>query len=204
MRRNEFSVEDEQEIERFLGEMSFGFLGTVDEEGFPRVTPINFVYMNGAFYFHGSRAGEKMEHLQSQPQVSFTVADEYAIIPSYFSDPAMACPATAFFKSVMARGKAEIVQDLQEKALALSGFMSKLQPEGGHDPIDAGDPRYIPQLKGVSIIKLIPSRMTAKFKFGQNLKKKRLDGVLNGLQNRGNDRDSQTLEHICKYHPSSS
>ena len=33
MRRDEFAMEDPQEIEDFLRGMSFGFLGTADEEG---------------------------------------------------------------------------------------------------------------------------------------------------------------------------
>lgn len=202
MRRSEFMVENPEEVEQFLAEMSFGFLGTVDESGYPRVTPLNFVFLEGAFYFHGSQAGEKMEHLFRNPKVSFTVADEYALIPSYFSNPTMACPATAFFKSVTASGDAIVVQDLDEKAMALGGFMRKLQPEGGYDPIDAKDPRYAPQLKGVALIKLVPDKMSAKFKFGQNLKNRRLDNVLNGLKNRDENRDALTAELVCKYHPS--
>ena len=204
MRRNEFGVNDPKEVEDFLAEMSFGFLGTVDNSGCPRVTPLNFVFVEGAFYFHGSRKGEKMDHLFQNPKVSFTVADEYALIPSYFSDPAMACPATAFFKSVTASGEAVIVEDLGEKAKALSAFMLKLQPEGGYDPIAAADPRYVPQLKGVALIKLLPSNISAKFKFGQNLKKSRLNNVLDGLKTRDDNRDSLTAQLICKYHPSSS
>ena len=58
MRRDEFTMEDQQEIEDFLSGMSFGFLGTADEEGIPRVTPLNYAYVNGAFYFHGDRMGK--------------------------------------------------------------------------------------------------------------------------------------------------
>lgn len=203
MRRSEFMIESPQEVEQFLAEMSFGFLGTVDEAGCPRVTPLNFVFLEDAFYFHGSRAGEKMDHLFRNPQISFTVADEYALIPSYFTSPDMACPATAFFKSVTASGSAVVVEDIEEKAKALGCFMLKLQPEGGYDPIDAKDPRYIPQLKGVALIKLVPTQMSAKFKFGQNLKKRRLNNVLDGLKNRNENRDTVTAEQICKYHPSS-
>ncbi len=51
MRRDEFAIEDPKEIEDFLNGMSFGFLGTVDEHGLPRVTPLNFVYVQGASTF---------------------------------------------------------------------------------------------------------------------------------------------------------
>lgn len=201
MRRNEFSMEDQKEIEDFLSGMSFGFLGTTNEEGTPRVTPLNFAYVNGAFYFHGSRMGEKMDHLRLAPAVCFTVADEYALIPSYFSDPEMACPATAFFKSVTATGEVVIVDDLEEKAHAMEAMMQKLQPEGGYRTIDANDHAYASRLKGVAVIKLVPQQMSAKFKFGQNLKPDRLNAVLEGLECRAQTRDEETAEMISKYHP---
>lgn len=98
MRRKEFTVDEEQEITTFLDQCSFGFLGTVSPDGQPRVTPLNFVYMDGCFYFHGSLAGEKMKQIKQDSSVSFTVAEEFSLIPSYFSDPELACPATSFFK----------------------------------------------------------------------------------------------------------
>lgn len=147
MRRKEFKVEQEEELQTFLDEMSFGFLGTVDDQGHPRVTPLNFVYTGGCFYFHGSHAGGKMEAIRKMDKVCFTVADEFALIPSYFTDPQMACPATAYFKSVTAFGTAEIVTDLSEKAAAMEKFMKKLQPEGGYETIDAENPKYRPSLK---------------------------------------------------------
>lgn len=201
MRRQEFKVEDEQELTAFLDKMSFGFLGTGDELGNPRVTPLNFVYKDGIFYFHGSHAGGKMEAIAGRPQVCFTVADEFALIPSYFSDPEMACPATAYFKSVTAFGRAEKVLDLAEKAAAMSLFMQKLQPEGGYAPIDPEDPRYRPALKAVAVVRIVPDELTAKFKFGQNLREDERSGIIRRLEERGGERDAETVEMMKRYCP---
>ncbi|QSF44258.1 pyridoxamine 5'-phosphate oxidase family protein [Paenibacillus tianjinensis] len=201
MRRKEFKIEQEEEIREFLQGMSFGFLGTSDEQGAPRVTPLNFVYDQGNFYFHGSHAGGKMESIRQQKKVCFTVADEYALIPSYFSDPELACPATAYFKSVTAYGQAEIVEDSNEKAAVLSLFMQKLQPQGGYAPIVADDPRYRSRLKGVAVVRIVPEELTAKFKFGQNLKEDERAGVTRGLAERNGERDAETLEMMKKYCP---
>ncbi|RCX19752.1 nitroimidazol reductase NimA-like FMN-containing flavoprotein (pyridoxamine 5'-phosphate oxidase superfamily) [Fontibacillus phaseoli] len=201
MRRKEFGVEDTQEIEEFLREMSFGFLGTVGEDGWSRVTPLNFVYDGHCFYFHGSLAGEKMKHLAHDARVSFTVAKEYAIIPSYFTDPNLACPASAFFKSVMVRGRAEKVQNLEEKAAVLTLFMEKLQPEGGYDPIVADNSQYTGHLKSVSVVKIIPETISGKFKFGQNMNETKFSGVVQGLEERHQDLDPDTVELMKKYCP---
>lgn len=201
MRRKEFKIEQEEELMEFLDGMSFGFLGTSDEQGQPRVTPLNFVYLKGNFYFHGSHAGGKMDSIRKQQRVCFTVADEYALIPSYFSDPHLACPATAYFKSVTAYGVAELVEESAEKAAVLTQFMNKLQPEGGYDPIDAGDPKYRSRLKGVAVVRIVPEELTAKFKFGQNLKEEERASVTQGLAERNGIRDAETIAMMKKYCP---
>ncbi|MEY8740085.1 pyridoxamine 5'-phosphate oxidase family protein [Bacillales bacterium AN1005] len=201
MRRKEFTVEEEQEIITFLDQCSFGFLGTISPDGQPRVTPLNFVYMDGCFYFHGSLAGEKMKQIKQNTSVSFTVAEEFSLIPSYFTDPELACPATSFFKSVMAFGQAEPVKDLEIKGRVLQRFMEKLQPQGGYVPIDATDPRYTGQLKAVAVVQIAPERLTAKFKFGQNLSSEKFEDLSNKLEARNEGRDTETAEMMRKYCP---
>ncbi|MBW7457554.1 pyridoxamine 5'-phosphate oxidase family protein [Paenibacillus sepulcri] len=204
MRRQEFEMNDQvnqEELDSFLHEMSFGFLGTVDPDGSPCVTPLNYVYHNGSLYFHGSRAGEKMSNLKKEASVTFAVAKEFAIIPSYFSDPLMACPATSYFKSVRIDGQAVVVNDLQEKAEVLEALMRKLQPEGGYKTIDARDNDYIPRLKGVSLVRIDASKVVGKFKFGQNLKSKDREALTEGLQKRGLPTDAETIELMRRYCP---
>ncbi|MFD0712423.1 pyridoxamine 5'-phosphate oxidase family protein [Paenibacillus sp. GCM10027626] len=203
MRRKEFAVtkQDEEQMAAFLQEMNFGFLGTVDEEGQPGVTPLNYVFNNGTIYFHGSHIGEKMKRLRHNPRVSFSVAKEYAIIPSYFSDPEMACPATSYFKSVRIDGRAVVVDNLEEKAAVLEALMKKLQPEGGYRTIDAKDQAYIPRLKGVAVVRIEAERMSGKFKFGQNLNNARRQAVENGLADRGRPLDLDTMELMRKFCP---
>lgn len=201
MRRKEFATENAAEIEQFLQEMSFGFLGTVTEEGYPSITPLNYVFCNEAIYFHGSRIGEKMTSLKADSRVTFCVAKEYAIIPSYFSDPILACPATAYFKSVLIIGTASVVEDVTEKATVLQSMMEKLQPEGGHKPIEADDREYRGRLKGVAVVKIEPLRITGKFKFGQNLSEEKRAPVMEGLLQRGAEHDAETVELMRQYCP---
>ncbi|ANE46121.1 flavin-nucleotide-binding protein [Paenibacillus swuensis] len=201
MRRKEFSIEEQTEIETFLEQQTFGYLSTAGDEGWPHVKPLNFVYQNGHVYFHGSRSGEKMRDLKRDSKAVFTTAREFALIPSYFTDDVYACPATSFFKSVQIRGHVELVEDLYEKANVFERFMRKLQPEGGYMPFDAEDPGYAGQLKAVALMKLIPVECTAKFKFGQNKSADELQAVMNGLAERGLPDDQETVEMMKKYCP---
>lgn len=202
MRRKEFDQSRDQiELEAFLKEMTFGFMASIRPDGTPGITPLNFVYHKGNLYFHGSRAGEKMKSIAASGEVSFCVAKEYALIPSYFSDPLLACPATAYFKSVLLRGTAAPLDNLEEKAEALEAMMAKLQPDGGYKTISAEDPDYIPRLKGVAVVKLTVSSLSAKFKFGQNLADEEREDVALKLERRGCPFDHETASLMRHYAP---
>ncbi|WP_058302311.1 pyridoxamine 5'-phosphate oxidase family protein [Gorillibacterium timonense] len=201
MRRKEFSMEEEQEIRLFLERQSFGYLGTIGPDGWPSITPLNFVFYQGNLYFHGSKIGQKMANLQADPRVTFAVAEEYALIPSYFSDPQYACPATAFYKSVLLKGTARSIDDLSRKAEVLGAFMKKLQPEGGYVELNAEDPGYAAPVKGVAVVEIAVSEITAKFKFGQNLKEKKRENIQTRLQERGLSKDAETAELMSRYCP---
>lgn len=201
MRRREFEQLNEKEVADFLAERSYGILGVHGEDGWPYLVPLNFVFHDGHIYFHGSRVGQKIKDLQANAKVSFAVTDEYALIPSYFSNPKLACPATAFFKSVLIRGHASFVGDEHEKAAIFSALMSKLQKEGGYAPISAADPDYFPQLKATAVVKITVDSMTAKFKFGQNWKEEQRSKVVQCLEERSAPRDEETIHLMRNYCP---
>jgi nitroimidazol reductase NimA-like FMN-containing flavoprotein (pyridoxamine 5'-phosphate oxidase superfamily) len=205
MRRKEFNIETEQDIQEFLHDMSFGSLALQSEDGWPLVIPLNFVYHQGHIYFHGSKIGEKMRSIAADNRVSFSVAREFAQIPSYWSDPKFACPATVFFKSVFIRGRAVILTDLEEKAAALTAFMEKLQPEGGYEQIDPSDPGYAKHLGATGVVKIEVASITAKFKFGQNWSEKRSGSIVEELTARGSELDEETarlMKLYCPHHKS--
>ncbi|HEU4965495.1 MAG TPA: pyridoxamine 5'-phosphate oxidase family protein [Bacilli bacterium] len=201
LRRKEFTVTEQAEINAFLDEMTFGYLATVGEDGWPHIKALNFVHHEDAVYIHGSRLGEKISDFKRDNRVTFAVAREFSLIPSYFSDEKLACPATTFFKSVSIRGTTSFVEDLDEKARAFTLFMQKLQPEGGYDPIDPSDKEYRKNLNGVSLIKISIEDLTAKFKFGQNLTENSKEDLINRLEERGTELDQETVEMMKKFCP---
>lgn len=203
MRRSEHSETDAAEIEAFLQRMSFGYIGTHSETEYPSIVPLNFVWHAGAVYFHSSRLGQKIKDLKRNNAVTFCVAEEVALVPSYFTSEKLACPATAFFKSVMVYGRAVIVEAVDEKIAALSAFMQKLQPEGGYAPFEAGDDEYRREIKSVLVVKIVPDSISAKFKFGQNRNEKEWMKVRDGLAERGKPKDIEAvteMEKRCPFH----
>lgn len=101
----------------------------------------------------------------------------------------------------MASGLAERVEDLDIKGKVLRRFMEKLQPQGGYVPIDAQDSRYTGRLKAVAVVRIVPDRLSAKFKFGQNLTPERFDHISGELHKRNEGRDHETAEMMRKYCP---
>jgi nitroimidazol reductase NimA-like FMN-containing flavoprotein (pyridoxamine 5'-phosphate oxidase superfamily) len=196
MRRKEFEVSDKEQCESFLEELHDGVLTFGGADGWPKAVPLNYVYHEGAIYFHGSKHGEKMSGLANDPRAEFVAYQAHAFIPSYFSDPYLACPATVFFRSVRIRGTVAQVESPEEKASALAALMSRMQPEGGHAPIDATDPRYRASLRGVSVLRLDTLEITCKFKFRQNMPETRRDKIVDGLSERGLPDDDNTIKHI--------
>ncbi|MGZ9585287.1 pyridoxamine 5'-phosphate oxidase family protein [Paenibacillus marinisediminis] len=209
MRRSEFEIHDQELITAFLQEQAYGVLGTHGTDGYPRLTPILFAYLpeEQAVYFHSSRKGEKVELLAACPLASFSVSEMHAMIPSYFTDPVYACPATTFFRSVHIRGQMSIVNDPDEKTRFFTAFMEKLQPEGGYEPFDWSLEGYAKQDAAILVYKLSISDITAKFKFGQNAGSSKREQIIEGLRNRQADSDMETLEwmeQLCPHRKSQS
>jgi hypothetical protein len=120
------------------------------------------------------------------------VVQSYSLIASFFSsDEGLACPASQFFKSVSIDGVTEVVQSREVKAMVFEALMAKLQPEGGYKPFS--DTAYDTALKATSVIKIVPSTIRCKYKFGQHLTQERFDRILEYLEKRDTKIDKETI-----------
>ena len=66
----------------------------------------------------------------------------------------------------MVKGQGIILDDKDEKTLALNGLMAKYQPEGGYEPIRS----EMDVLDEVAVIKVVPKILRGKYKIGQGLR----------------------------------
>lgn len=99
-----------------------GVLACLGDEGYPYAVPLNYVYFNDKIYLHSAKAGHKIDAITKNPKVSFTVIDEDTIVSEKF---------TSYFRSVIAFGKARIVES-EEWLAAIRAFVEKYsadQPE---------------------------------------------------------------------------
>lgn len=121
MTRRERQVTDIDEIIKILDSAKVLHLGLcVDNE--PYVVPMNYGYtMDGeklTIYLHGARRGKKLDMMRANPNVFFELCCD--IVPF---EGEVACKYGITYSSVMGKGVAHIVEDMEEKRHGLSVLM---------------------------------------------------------------------------------
>ena len=96
----------------------------------------------------------------------------------------------------MIRGRARRVEDPEEQARALQALMERLQPEGGHEPIEAQAPLYQEFLRATAVVAIEIEQMSGKFKLGQSLTAEVREAIVRGLEERDAPGDRETVRRI--------
>lgn len=199
MRRSEFNVKDPEAIRQVLDKCDYGVVSVISG-GEPYGSAVNFVWLDGDVYFHGSREGRRPEAIGRGAQASFLAVNPQAFIPSYFSDTRSACPATQFFASVHIFGTVTPVEDAAVKSEALNALMRKMQPEGGYESIAPDNPIYTKILDKMGVFRLETETVSLKVKAGQNLTADRFEAMQARLNERGGETDAATIETMKRFY----
>lgn len=121
MRRKDREITDIEEIRAILERARVLHLGLYDGE-FPYVVPMHygFTFEDGklTLYTHCAKEGRKLELLRRDGRVFVEIDTDEALVPG-----TTACSWGARYASVMARGRAAIVEDGEEKRRALALLM---------------------------------------------------------------------------------
>ena len=121
MTRREREVTDINEIRKILEESKVLHLGMVDGDE-PYVVPMNYGHTleDGklTIWLHCAKRGRKLDVIRANPKAFAEL--ECDIVPF---EGEVACKYGITYASVMARGKAVIVEDVQEKMHALTILM---------------------------------------------------------------------------------
>ena len=182
-------IKSKTKIIKFLNEEDTGRISSIDEQGFPQIIPMNFVFLNDSVYMHSHIRGEKIENIKRNSKVGFEVDRNLEFLPSYFSDPEDASLADTLYISVVIKGEAVLVENNEEKVLALNGLMKKYQPEGRYKPMD----KDMDVLDATAVIKVIPKEMNGKYKIGQNMSKEEKIDLANKIKDRNSKTSRETL-----------
>lgn len=119
MRRFKQQLTDDQVVE-VLKRGKTGILAVIGDGGYPYTVPINYVYADGCIYMHSAMAGHKIDALRADDKASFCVIDADDVVPSDYSTN---------FRSVVAFGRARIMEDAEAKEAALRLLGDKYNPD---------------------------------------------------------------------------
>ena len=123
MRRKDREVTGSM-IEEILLQGEFGTLATISENGYPYTVPLSYVYYDKAIFFHCAKQGHKLNNIQHNNKVSFSIVTDVNLLPSEF---------VTNYKSVIAFGEAsEVTGDVKEAALGklIEKYSAEFIPEG--------------------------------------------------------------------------
>ena len=124
MRRKQSEITDKKEIDNILAKARVGRLATLGEDGFPYITPVNYVYWQESIYFHCSLKGEKLDNIRRHGKVCFEVDIPLAYLDTAYDRSMPVCGVSQYYQCVIIRGLAEIVEQAEEKVGVLNALMA--------------------------------------------------------------------------------
>ncbi|MBJ6750604.1 pyridoxamine 5'-phosphate oxidase family protein [Geomonas anaerohicana] len=92
-------------------------------QGEPYLVTMNYGYRDSTLYFHCAAAGKKLEVIEQNNRVCFTVVEHGAVLPA--EKP---CDFTMKFRSVVGFGTARVIDGYREKCEALGIIMAQYAP----------------------------------------------------------------------------
>jgi len=119
MRRKEREITDRKEIDEIIHLGKVMHLALSDNN-LPFLVPVFYTY-NGTFlYFHSAKAGTKIEIMKKNSNVCFEISIDHGIIENE-----IACDFEAKHRTVIGFGKAEFVENEDEKIAALDSIVAQ-------------------------------------------------------------------------------
>jgi nitroimidazol reductase NimA-like FMN-containing flavoprotein (pyridoxamine 5'-phosphate oxidase superfamily) len=118
MRRLERKM-DEKEALELLNRSEYGVLSTCGEDSKPYGIPLSYIVIDKNIYFHCASVGTKLDNINFNDKVSFTVVGKTKVLQEKFSMD---------YESVIAFGRATKLEE-EEKYEPLMEFIKKYSPE---------------------------------------------------------------------------
>lgn len=141
----------QEKCKKMLPHHVYGRLATAGKDGIPYITPVNYVYINDAIYFHTAFTGRKLSNISENANVCFEISSAGNL---YISD--RACGFTMRFWCILVHGKAVSVSSPEEKSDVLNALMNKYA--GRYEFSDPTDE----EISRVNIIKINVESISGK------------------------------------------
>lgn len=148
MRRKNQALSYEDSVQILLNGTS-GVLAVHGDDDYPYAVPLSYIYDDNKLFFHCAKTGHKMDAIAGSNKVSFCVIDKDQVVPEEY---------TTYFRSVIAFGRARILEDAAEKESALKRLGKKYSPD--HE--QGFSQEIIKQLAHVCIVEVAIEHVSGK------------------------------------------
>lgn len=149
MRRKDRQMSTEETLE-LIERGEYGVFATTGEEGYPYAVPVNYCYVDGKIYFHGTiEKGYKYYNICHSDKVCFTIVGNTEVLPSEFATN---------YESAIIIGKAKIAEDETVRQAVFKKLIEKYSSDFMKSGME-----YIDKMAGVTIIyEITPEKITGK------------------------------------------
>jgi nitroimidazol reductase NimA-like FMN-containing flavoprotein (pyridoxamine 5'-phosphate oxidase superfamily) len=140
-----------EEMEKIIVKCPFCCVAMVDESKSPYIIPMNFGYQNGCIFLHSSKTGKKIDILKGNNKVCVSFSTDHEL---RWQSEKMACSYSMKYRSVLAFGKVEFIDEPENKIEALNCIMRHYTSE---------DFTYSePSLREVAVYKIIIEKLDGR------------------------------------------
>jgi uncharacterized protein len=181
MRRKQCEITDTGKIGEILARCRVGRLATCGRDGYPYITPVNYVFHNNTIYFHCAHKGEKIDNIAACNRVCFEVDIPLSYLDLAFDPSRPSCQVHQLYHCVIIRGKAEIVVEMTEKVAALNALMAAHEQQPGFTAI-TGD---TPAVSLCTVVAVRPQSISGKSDLAQKKSCEERQQIAEYLQKRG-------------------
>lgn len=115
-------IQLKEEIERIIKKCEVCYLAMVDQHNKPYNLPMNFGYKDNCIYLHSSQTGKKIDILEKNNNVCVTFSTDHVL---RWQSENVACSYSMKYRSVLASGKVEFIEDFDQKIEALNIIMGQ-------------------------------------------------------------------------------
>jgi nitroimidazol reductase NimA-like FMN-containing flavoprotein (pyridoxamine 5'-phosphate oxidase superfamily) len=163
-------------------------MASIGADGYPYVTPVNFVYHAGNIYFHSAPVGEKLNNISRDRRVCFEVDIPLSYLDAAFEPDRRGCKVHQFYHCVIVRGEASVVPGGPEKTAALNALVTKHERGALPEPVTEDLPAY----RACAVVRIRPVSISAKSDLAQNKTPAERTARAKYLKGRGGQVDLET------------
>lgn len=154
MRRQECQM-DTQWAKELLASCEYAYLATAGADGAPYCIAVSPVTVGESIYFHCAPQGEKLDNIAANVKVCLSAARRVQTFSKEL---------TVFYESALARGNAQVVQDNDEKRMALTKLCEKYAPQ---EPGESIGRQLDVLLDRTTVVRISGLEYSGKSKYGK-------------------------------------